>query len=159
MKLKELPNSLIWRQSSKKFLDIFGKWSVWIWCFLWFSSVPAPEGRNSNQNLTYYHFFPRPLEFKNYPAIRRDRGLIWICTLSIVLFLFKTRGFGDLFCLNLQVKPIQLGPIDRASAYLDLSTITFLHSSSISSYHLTLCSQGVEVITKQTTIELREINK
>jgi hypothetical protein len=40
----------------------------------------------------------------------------WI--LSIFLFLFKTHVSETGFCLHLQVKPIQLGPTDRASPYL-----------------------------------------
>jgi hypothetical protein len=41
-------------------------------------------------------------------------------TLSIVLFyLFKTYNVSETgFCLRLKVKPTQLGPIDRASPYL-----------------------------------------
>jgi hypothetical protein len=40
-------------------------------------------------------------------------------TLSTVLFLFKTHNVSETgFCLHLQVKPTQLGPIDRASPSL-----------------------------------------
>jgi hypothetical protein len=40
----------------------------------------------------------------------------WI--FSIVLFLFKTHVSDTGFCLRLQVKPTQLGPIERANHYL-----------------------------------------
>jgi hypothetical protein len=45
--------------------------------------------------------------------------LLYFWTLSIVLFLFKTYSESETgFCLRLQVKTIQLGPIDISSPYL-----------------------------------------
>jgi hypothetical protein len=45
-------------------------------------------------------------------------NLLCFCTLSIVLFLFKTHGVSETaFGLRVQVKPTQLVPIDRASPY------------------------------------------
>jgi hypothetical protein len=39
--------------------------------------------------------------------------------LKIVLFIFQKHNVSETrFCLHLQVKPTQLGPIDRASPYL-----------------------------------------
>jgi hypothetical protein len=38
------------------------------------------------------------------------------------LFLFKNIVSETAFCLRLQVKATELGPIDRASAYLRIST-------------------------------------
>jgi hypothetical protein len=44
--------------------------------------------------------------------------IVCFWTLSIILFLFKINFSDTGLCLRLQVKPTQLGPIDRASPYL-----------------------------------------
>jgi hypothetical protein len=46
-------------------------------------------------------------------------SLFCFWTLSTILFLFKTRNISETaFCLHLQVEPTKLGPVDRASPYL-----------------------------------------
>jgi hypothetical protein len=46
-------------------------------------------------------------------------SVIVLWTLFIILFLFKTHNILETgFCLLLQVDPSQLGPINRASTYL-----------------------------------------
>jgi hypothetical protein len=51
-----------------------------------------------------------------------DDGMVIILFLEFIhhpIFLFKTHHVSETgFCLRLQVKSIQLGPIDRASPYL-----------------------------------------
>jgi hypothetical protein len=50
---------------------------------------------------------------------------ICFCILFIVLFLFKTHNVSETgFFLSFQVKPIQLGPIDRATRYLQTQATT-----------------------------------
>jgi hypothetical protein len=52
------------------------------------------------------------------------------------------------FCLRLQVKPIQLGPIDRASPHLRTINTTFRRLDSVSVFRLNLLSwvQSIELV-------------
>jgi hypothetical protein len=47
-----------------------------------------------------------------------DISIVLSLSKNTVLFIFKNTTFRRLDCLRLQVKPTQLGPIDRDSPYL-----------------------------------------
>jgi hypothetical protein len=66
---------------------------------------------------------------ENKQEKQTDVELLSFWILSIPLFLFKTRRFGDWILLRLQVEPTLLDPIDRASPqHSDCINVRSLHT-------------------------------